>query len=184
MVVIFGLMGTGKTTLAEALGEKLGWPVVHSDALRKSLAGVEPTIPVVEEFGRGIYSETFSRKTYAEMLRQARSSLKDHPAVILDGSYKRATERERVRQAAQEWGAQVVFVFCACPKEIVRERLIRREANTTSISDGRLELLEFQKEDFDSLTQADQPLLTLDTKKELNLALADLKRFVEQYAHL
>jgi predicted kinase len=179
MVVVFGLMGTGKTTLAEALGEKLGWPVVHSDAVRKSLAGVEPTIPVVEEFGRGIYSETFSRKTYAEMLRQARQHLEEAPGVILDGSYKRAAERERVRQTAQEWGVRVVFVYCACPREIVRERLIRREANTTSISDGRLELLEFQQEDFDSLTQADQPGLTLDTSRELREVLPDLEDFLD-----
>jgi predicted kinase len=183
IVVIFGLMGTGKTTLAKALGQARGWPVVHSDLVRKSLAGLAPTIPVVEEFGRGIYRESFSRKTYAEMLRLAGNFLQEHPAMILDGSYKRAAERERVRQAAHEWGAQAVFIYCQCPKETVRERLVRRLANSASISDGRLELLDMQKEDFDPLGEADRPLLRLDTKRQLNLALADLQQFVEQHAN-
>lgn len=180
MVVVFGLMGTGKTTLARALGEKLGWPVVHSDPVRKGLAGLEPTIPVLEEFGQGIYSETFSRKTYAEMLRQARRHLDKAPGVILDGSYKRAAERERVRQAAREWGAEALFIYCECPKEIVRERLIRRRA-TASISNGRLELLEFQKEDFDPLTQDDQPRLTVDTGREIEAILANIQQFIEKH---
>jgi predicted kinase len=179
MVVIFGLMGTGKTTLARALGEKLGWPVVHSDAVRKELAGLEPTIPVLEEFGRGIYSEPFSRKTYGEMLKQARRHLDEAPGVILDGSYKRAGEREKVRLAAREWGAKALFIYCECPKEVVKERLARRGV-TASISDGRLELLEFQKEDFDALTQEDRPRLTVDTSREIGAILADLQEFIDK----
>ena len=41
LVVIFGLMGVGKTTVARALGEARGWPVIHSDAVRKALAAVQ-----------------------------------------------------------------------------------------------------------------------------------------------
>ncbi len=179
IVVVFGLMGTGKTTLADALGEARGWPVVHSDAVRKHLAGLEPTITVLEEFGRGIYSEKFSRRTYAEMLRLARQHLQKAPGVILDGSYKRAAEREKVRQGAQEWGARTLFVYCDCPKGIVRERLTRREANTTSISDGRLELLDLQEEDFDPLDEKDRPLLRLDTSRELSEVLAGVQSFLD-----
>jgi uncharacterized protein len=180
MVVVFGLMGTGKTTLARALGEKLGWPVVHSDFVRKCLAGLEPTVPVVEEFGQGIYRESFSRQTYAEMLRRARQHLDEAPGVILDGSYKRAAEREGVRRAAWEWGAAVVFVLCACPKHVMRERLSRRAINTTSISDGRLELLDMQTEDFDPLDEADRPLLRLDTGRDLEASVAEVENFIEQ----
>lgn len=181
IVVIFGLMGTGKTTLAQALARATGWPVVHSDAVRKGLAGLEPTIPVLEEFGRGIYSESFSRKTYAEMLRLARHHLQEAPAVILDGSYKRAAERERVRQAAREWGARAVFIYCECPQETVRARLARREAEGASISDGRLALLEVQAEDFDPLDERDRPLLRLNTGGDLSEALARVREFLAKH---
>ncbi len=180
IVVIFGLMGTGKTTLAKALAQATGWPVVHSDAVRKRLAGLEPTIPVLEEFGQGIYSESFSRRTYAEMLRQARQHLRKAPAVILDGSYKRAAERERLRQAAREWGAKALFVYCECSREIVRERLTRRRANAAAISDGRLELLDIQAEDFDPPDDKDRPLLRLDTGKDLYEVQAEVRDFLAQ----
>ena len=41
LVVVGGLPGTGKSTLAEALGEVLGWPVLRSDEIRKEQAGLD-----------------------------------------------------------------------------------------------------------------------------------------------
>src|SRR4030065_644824 len=101
VVVVFGLMGTGKTTLARALGETLGWPVVRSDAVRKPLAGLTPTTPTPTAFGQGIYDADFSRRTYEEMLNQAKAHLAAGRSVILDGSYKRAGERGLAKARAQ-----------------------------------------------------------------------------------
>ena len=42
LVVVGGLPGTGKTTLAAAVGDELGWPVLRSDEIRKALAGLGP----------------------------------------------------------------------------------------------------------------------------------------------
>ena len=112
IVVVFGLMGTGKSNRSRALAAAFGWPVVHSDEVRKTLAGLRPTNRVPVAFGQGIYDEDFSTRTYAEMLRQAQAHLAAGKSVILDGSYKRAAERERVRQLAPDQGARVVFVYC------------------------------------------------------------------------
>ena len=181
VVVFFGLMGTGKTTQARALAAALNLPVIHSDAVRKGLAGLKPTTPTPEEFGKGIYDEDFSRRIYGEMLRLAQEHLAAGRGVILDASYKRAEERERVRQLAREQGAEAVFVLCTCPLKVVKERLNRRAHNAEAISDGRTEILAAQARDFDPIAAGDRPLLTLDTSREREIVTADLLDFITRH---
>jgi predicted kinase len=181
VVVVFGLMGTGKSSCSRALAGALGWPVIHSDAVRKHLAGLKPTDRVPVAFGQGIYDEDFSTRTYTEMLRRADAHLAAGQSVILDGSYKRAAERERVRQLAREQGARVIFVYCECPPEVARERLGIRLTDPEAISDGRVELFEDQRRDFDPLGAEDRPLLRLDTTRDPAVVLDELKGFVKGF---
>jgi predicted kinase len=181
IVVVFGLMGSGKSNRSRALGASLGWPAIHSDAVRKTLAGLKPTDRVAIAFGKGIYGGDFSARTYDEMLRQAEAHLDAGQSVILDGSYKRAAERARVRQLARDRGARVVFVYCECPPEVARERLGIRLTDPEAISDGRVELFEDQMRDFDPLTPEDRPRLRLDTNRAPSVVLEELKSFVQGF---
>ena len=180
-MVIFGLMATGKTTLARALGEALGLPVVESDRVRKLLAGLKPTTRAAVPFGRGIYAADFSTRTYEEMRRQAAVLLAADQSVILDGAYKRAGERELVRQLAREHGAAALFVLCECPPAEARRRAGVRLADPRAFSDGRVELFEAQVRDFDPLGPEDRPLLRLNTDRPLPGVLEELKSFVSSY---
>jgi uncharacterized protein len=181
VVVLFGLMATGKTTLAQALSQSLGLPVVHSDAVRKSLAGMKATARAPLEFGQGIYSEDYSERTYTEMLRLAQARLAQGESVILDASYKRAEERRRVRQLARRQGAVTLLVYCECAPAVARARAGIRLADPEAISDGRVELFEAQAQDFDPIMPEDRPLLRLDTGRELPVVLAELRSFVQTY---
>ncbi len=181
VVVIFGLMGTGKTTLARELGAALGWPVLHSDAVRKNLAGLTPTTRMPLKFGEGIYSKDFSKGMYAEMRRLAGEYLQSAPGVILDGSYIKAEERLKVRQMAGEAGAVAVFVCCHCPPEVARERMARRAQDPQAISDGREELMAAQEADFDPPTAAGEPLLLLDTDREVAVVVREARDFIAQH---
>ena len=181
IVVVFGLMGSGKSSRSRALAANLNWPVIHSDAVRKLLAGLKPTDRAPVDFGKGIYGEDFSARTYDEMLRQACAHLAAGQSLILDGSYKRAAERARVRRLARDQGARVVFVYCECPPAVARERLGIRLTDPEAISDGRVELFADQARDFDPFTPEDRPLLRLDTTRDPAVVLEELKSFVQSY---
>lgn len=182
LAVIFGLMGVGKTTVARALAQVRDWPVIHSDRVRKDLAGLDPSTPAPFEFGQGIYSEDFSRRTYQEIRRQAGELLEQGTAgVILDASFKSARERTRIRDLARKKGARAVFIYCYCSPEVVQERLLQRADKAGAMSDGRPELLDLQIKDFDPLTGADQPLLKVDTGRELAAVLQEITGFLDNF---
>jgi 2-phosphoglycerate kinase len=74
VVLIGGPPATGKTTLAGALGRATGWPVLHSDEVRKELAGVAPACFVNEPAASGIYTASATDRTYDALLDRARRS--------------------------------------------------------------------------------------------------------------
>jgi uncharacterized protein len=180
VIIIFGLIATGKTTLSRSLHQASGWPVIHSDEVRKNLIGIPPTSRVTEAYGAGIYSPEFSKLTYQEMLRQARHHLEQGRNVILEASYKSAADREKARQVAQEAGASVAFIHCTCSEAEVARRLDKRQANSRAISDGRKELLAPQREEFeppDDLKEV--PLLVLDTGQDKAMIQARVEAFLK-----
>ncbi len=126
LIVVFGLMGSGKTSLARALAAETGWPVISSDEIRKTIQGISPTTRQWEPFGKGIYSEEMSRKTYWEMRKQAEKILKQGRSVILDGSYKRQGERLALLELARKTRARIRFIECRAPLKTIRQRLIQR----------------------------------------------------------
>jgi predicted kinase len=143
-----GLMGTGKSRLAQMVGERLGRPVINSDTTRKQLAGIDPTTKVHVDFEAGLYDPEMSARTYAEMRRRTIEFLHKGKDVILDGSYKRIDEREALVHAAKEAGGRALLIQVTCDEAEVRRRLEARVKGETE-SDGRLELLDDQKADFD-----------------------------------
>ena len=57
---------------------------------------------------------------------------------------------------------------CLCPEAIIKERLERRAMNVAEASDGRREIYEAQKNDFDEITEFVADIyLTVDTSRTL-----------------
>ena len=126
LVLVGGLPGTGKSTLAEMLGRACGFEVISSDRVRKELAGLTPETPSAVAFGEGIYTPEWHDRTYAACLEHADALLFEGKRVIVDASFREAQRRQSFLEAAVRWGLQPVLLLCTAPEETVRERMAAR----------------------------------------------------------
>ncbi|GBD11080.1 hypothetical protein HRbin23_00731 [bacterium HR23] len=152
LVLVAGMIGTGKSTLARHLAERLQGEVISSDVVRKTLAGIPPTEHRYEPWGAGIYSADMDRRTYQTMFQQARSLLERGKVVILDASFRSSQHRQEALDLAREKGVPFFVVETTAPEEVVRERLQRRQERQEGPSDARLNLLPAFREHFEPLT--------------------------------
>ena len=175
VVAFFGLPGTGKTTLARKLGLEVGWPVIHSDRVRKELAGLDPSQHKREAFEAGLYSRSMTERTYLEVIERAEEFLSEGQSVILDATFRDKTKRELVREMAREIDADVHFILCQCDDHIARKRMEQRDADGTSESDAHWRVYEAQKEqsDWDDL-QETEGVLSINTSAPVRDIIHDL----------
>ena len=115
LIMIGGLMGTGKSTLAHALQDKLGWSLLSSDSIRKYLVQLDPAEPQTEAFGQGIYSLDWTVRTYAALRQEAAKVLASGRSVLLDASFLRQIDRQVIAHEAIQHGAQAFFVEVHLP---------------------------------------------------------------------
>lgn len=149
LLVVRGLSGTGKSTVAGAVSRETGFPVLASDRVRKELAGIPPGERRPERFAEGIYSTEFTEKTYAELMKRASTLLAEGSPVILDATFPKARLIEAAQLVAIENGADFHVLECAAPDGAVKERMEKRHAGETQgaiVSDADWEIFLRQKE--------------------------------------
>ena len=148
VVTVGGLIGAGKSTLAQALGRSLGVPVIDSDRTRKGLAGVPATRPAPPD----AYTAAFTRQTFDEVFRRADVVLRSGRGVIMDATFRGRDLRLRARELARRHGRPFRFVEAICDDTTLRERL-RARAAAGSVSDATEELLDQVRQEFEPVTE-------------------------------
>jgi predicted kinase len=118
LVVVGGLIASGKTTLAARLGEILRARVVSADAVREALYASGKQEAVLPGF---------SEQLYPELLRRAGAELEAGRTVVLDATFRSRRLRTAARELALDHGAAFRFVECRVDPAVCRERLRRRE---------------------------------------------------------
>ena len=151
LILTSGLMGAGKSTIARALTDALGWKGLSSDIVRKELAHLSPRERRYEPFQQGIYAPDFSETTYQALFARAGALLQAGSSVILDASFKRERDRSAAQDLARKMRADFLLIECRCEDAIIQRRLSDRLGKENEPSDGRWELFQEQKKRFEKI---------------------------------
>jgi len=136
LVLVGGLPGTGKSTLAAALAEATGWSVLRSDEVRKDLAGLDHRRAAPAAFGEGLYRPELTAATYAALLERAGTALALGEPVILDASWSSSRQRRAAADLAAATSSDLVELCCVAPAGLAEARIRDRLAAGTDPSDA------------------------------------------------
>jgi len=176
LVIVCGLIATGKSTAAGLLSNLTGFPVFSSDQVRKKLAGIAPTSRRADKFQKGIYTEQVTEQTYAGLLEAADKCLASGNGVIVDATFAAPRYRSRFIDLAGRFNVPVLFVECRSAEKTIRERLAARENDPNEVSDATWAVYRKMREPFQSFSELSKNgHVELNTDRNLARALGKLQ---------
>ena len=107
VVVVAGIPASGKTTLATALGARLGWPLISKDVVKEALFDALGT-------GDLEWSQRLGRAGHVVMYALAATM----PRVILEAHFKRGVAEPELLAL----GRPIVQIYCRCPVDVAARR--------------------------------------------------------------
>ncbi|MDX1428755.1 MAG: AAA family ATPase [Rhodothermales bacterium] len=139
VLVVMGRVGVGKTTIAHRLADALGWPVVSSDVVRKTLARVPLHTRGDAASRQRLYAPEMTARTYEELLRSAVDRAQSHHSTILDATYGQSELRRALADTMREARIDCRFLEITSSDRTIRARLQSRDDLAAVTSDARLE---------------------------------------------
>ncbi|MCA9876588.1 MAG: AAA family ATPase, partial [Thermomicrobiales bacterium] len=172
LIVMTGLSGTGKSTVARRVARALGAPLFASDVVRKQLAGVAGAAPAA--WRKGIYQPEWTEATYDQLFSLAEAQLAAGRPAVLDAAFLAAEQRSGAAALADRLGVPLVIIETICDEAMVAARLAARSAAGTSPSDATLATYRRQRAGLDASpppTPAGALAVQIDTSGDLPIGL-------------
>jgi predicted kinase len=169
IVIMAGLPGTGKSTLARALAQRLPGMVLDKDAIRAAL--FQP--PHVEySLAQDDFCQEIMLQTAGYLLT------KDGELhVLLDGrTFSRRYQRTRVIEFCSQVGVTWATLECVCAEQTALGRLAESAAANTHLAANRTP--ELHREIRKAWEPIDQPKLVIDTDANLDSSVDQALRYL------
>lgn len=181
LVVVGGIIASGKSTIADHVGAAASAPVIDADRTRKSMVGVRAEQPIHDGAWSGAYDPAFTEHVYDEVFRRAEVVLASGRPVVLDASFRSARLRAKARELAERYEVPFHFVECRADRATCRARLVERQKNA-SVSDGRLAIFDDFCARYEAPSELESSeLLAVDTSQPMETTLQTLTRHLETW---
>ncbi|WP_167475208.1 AAA family ATPase [Nocardia arthritidis] len=128
LMLVGGLPGTGKSTVAHALSSATGAVTLSADRLRRELRATGEVTGATGILDAGAYSAAAKARVYTELRIRAHALLTAGVSVILDASWIDPDERRRAAELAAATHAELRQIRCVCPATVANHRLRDRAA--------------------------------------------------------
>jgi aminoglycoside phosphotransferase family enzyme/predicted kinase len=164
LIITHGYSGSGKSTIAAQLAEKIGALQIRSDIERKRLFGYQAQEHTDSGLDSGLYTQEAGRKTYQRLAECAKAVIAAGFSAIIDAAFLKTEQRDIFRQLAAEYGAQFFIVdFQASDEELSRR--IRQRQNDAS--EATIDVLRHQQQSAQPLSVEEQAyVITIDTERD------------------
>ncbi|MBD2041952.1 AAA family ATPase [Microcoleus sp. FACHB-672] len=165
IILMSGLSGSGKSTVARHLAHQTNAIHIRSDAVRKHLGGIS----LKERGGEDLYTPEMTHKTYHRLLKLGIMLAKQGWLVILDAKYDRQALRLEALAQSQANHLPLQIIHCTAPVDVLRDRLQRRRGD---IADATADLLPVQQATAEPFTDFEQSYVKIiDTTQNLDTQL-------------
>jgi aminoglycoside phosphotransferase family enzyme/predicted kinase len=131
LVLIGGAPGTGKTTLARSLGERVGAEVISTDDVRRELQRHGTIGGGTGVLDQGLYRPEKVAAVYHEVIRRARLSLTRGQSVILDGTWRNPHQRCLAHALAEHTASALLEIVCWTSVDAAVQRVGQRAASSS-----------------------------------------------------
>jgi len=164
LIITHGYSGSGKSTIAGQLAEKIGALQIRSDIERKRLFGYRAQEHTDSGLDSGLYTQEASQKTYLHLAECAKVVIESGFSAIIDAAFLKARQRDLFRQLADAGGVQFLIVdFQASDEELSRR--IRQRQN--DVSEATIDVLQHQRQSAEPMSSEEQNfVITINTESD------------------
>jgi aminoglycoside phosphotransferase family enzyme/predicted kinase len=166
LILMHGASGSGKSWLSGQLVPALPAVRVRSDLERKRLAGIAPTTAAGADVREGIYSPSFTHRTYSRLADCAENCLRAGLSIIVDAAFLDTTDRRVFRTLAARLNVPCAIVSCEADPITLAQRVTGRSHHGKDPSDATLSVLDAQLREFQPFEPAEERCVVhIDTQE-------------------